>query len=89
MKKNLDVRPATIGLSYKVRFDENGHRYDAADVDTCTVQPQCDDTLIGNGIWHCTTCERRFQNQLQKDLHLKDGCVLAWFCFKHGAAEVP
>lgn len=95
--KNINTpQLAAVGTTYKVRFDERGIRYrPPSDVETYTVQPKCDAGMIGSGIWHCTTHEQRFENQLQKDLHVlshrdqKHVCYLAWFCFVHGVAEVP
>lgn len=70
-------QPATVGTTYTI--GEANY----------TVQPACNDTAIGNGVWHCTTHGEVFQNQLRKDLHVVRGCVLAWFCFVHNVTEVP
>lgn len=81
--KNITPQPVTVGTVYTIG-------------DTSyTVWPACNDTAIGNGVWHCTTHGEVFANQLQKDLHVgternaKRTCVLAWFCLTHNVAEVP
>ena len=48
--------------------------------------PKCD---LNNGRWYCATHRERFDNQLQKDIHIQQyKHRLAWLCFSHGF-EVP
>jgi len=37
-----------------------------------------------NGTWYCLTHKEGFDNQLQKDTHIKGSCKMAWRCFEHG-----
>jgi hypothetical protein len=41
-----------------------------------------------SGYWYCLTHKEPFQNQLQKDIHVRSGShVLAWVCWEHGFEE--
>lgn len=92
-----DPQRAAVGTIYKIRFDEYGHALEHQRPQEYTVQAKCTENPHG-GIWHCTTHEQKFMNNLQKDGHLgairnrqkhAGVCYLAWFCFDHGTAEVP
>lgn len=50
------------------------------------VRPSCNGK---GGYWVCATHGEAFQNQMQKDGHIREGQhQMAWLCFEHGA-EVP
>jgi hypothetical protein len=52
------------------------------------VKPECDGEK-SSGRWICTTHNKMFENQFQKDTHIHTGTHrLAWFCHAHGV-EVP
>lgn len=52
------------------------------------VFPPCDNSH--NGRWYCITHDERFENQLQKDIHISSGKhKLAWVCFEHGLEVDP
>jgi hypothetical protein len=70
----VSVTAAAEGTTYEV----NGETY--------TVGPKCDQN---SGFWVCTTHSEVFQNQFQKDGHIRKGRhALAWVCLVHGS-EVP
>lgn len=51
-----------------------------------TVSPACTDKHGGH--WYCVTHDERFDNQLQKDLHVSVGThLLAWNCKEHGPEQ--
>ncbi|HEY1292890.1 MAG TPA: hypothetical protein VGJ60_07425 [Chloroflexota bacterium] len=50
------------------------------------ARPKCD---LNEGRWYCATHRERFDNQMQKDIHIEQHKHrLAWLCFEHGF-EVP
>lgn len=75
-----DATPATEGMTFAI----GGYR---GRRQTWTVKPKCAEN---SGQWVCTTHEETFDNQLQKDLHIREPGphVLAWNCWSHGP-EVP
>ena len=47
------------------------------------VQKPCRDS--GAGHWYCLTHRQHFDNQLQKDIHIKNGThKMVWCCHRHG-----
>lgn len=73
-------RIAKVEAGEKVFFLSQGAN------DVAPARPKCDKN---NGRWYCATHRKRFENQLQKDIHIDTGKHrLAWVCFEHGI-EVP
>ena len=52
-----------------------------------TVKDACDDKTSGH--WYCTTHQKAFANNIQKDIHADQAGThkLAWFCSFHGVEE--
>ena len=73
--------PVAVKVGEKVTL-EDGVAYD--------VKLPCEEKT--NGCWFCSEHCERFDNQLQKDIHLGDQrhkkpCRLAWMCNKHGLEQ--
>lgn len=60
---------------------------DGSSIDFVEVKEGCEDRT--NGKWFCTTHNKFFRNQFEKDIHINQGeHRLAWICRIHGV-EVP
>lgn len=80
MKKVERVSSVAEGFRFPIKYP-NGT------IGEVVVGPKCDSN---NGQWYCVTHAEAFQNQLQKDTHIRERGkhLLSWICSKHGN-EIP
>jgi hypothetical protein len=54
--------------------------------DEVEVKPTCSQD---RGQWYCVTHQESFQNQFEKDGHIREGLLhaLAWMCSDHGLEQ--